>query len=207
METEMEYKINIFLLQDDSTGNNPIIDVKWNEETVISSYTISKKFNLNNFQESEKIYFITSNMQTLNKLEILYINKNENDSTNEDKVLVTSIISSEGYPDPDYDITKEKIYSETETQNSNYPYVFYSFDFWIWNEVTVDGEVLSKNLDTEVENPFYTIAIKNTNLVMNVNYPPLKFLPGNAFLGPEENNIHSYVYNNIPNRKCNMLIN
>ena len=69
----MNYKVDLYLQQGDTTGNKPVIDVIWNGNTVISSYTINKSYSTDYSDFGTKIddiNFITDNWNDTNTLEI-----------------------------------------------------------------------------------------------------------------------------------------
>jgi hypothetical protein len=168
----MNYNIDLFLQQGDTTGNKPVIDVLWNGNTVVSSYTISTA--LATFSTSiivdwdwDELSFQTNDMKSQNNLEIVYKNKPSNDTTNEDKIYVGRIVSSEIIPDPFY------IENPPPTGNIWADSYFVNKSNWIYSNVSIDGNVLVVRSDLypilkDIMNP---IIIKNSDASLTVNHP------------------------------------
>jgi len=160
----MDYKINLLLQQGDTTGNNPVIDVLWNGNIVISSHTITTALNTNGI--GDELSFITSDFNSQNNLEIVYKNKPSNDSTDEIKVSIFGIISSSASPDLWWN---NNISEKGEPQG----YFYINPNIWTWTSATVDGNEISCDFEnfSNLNEVCWPLEIKNSSASMVVNYP------------------------------------
>ena len=162
----MNYKVDLYLQQGDTTGNKPVIDVIWNGNTVISSYTINKSYSTDYSDFGTKIddiNFITDNWNDTNTLEILYKNKLDTDNTNEVKIWLLNIFSSIESNDPGFNPSEA-----VSDENTEYMYV--NRVNWVWSTVIVDGNEETADLnDYPDKKVFWPIGIKNANASITAN--------------------------------------
>jgi hypothetical protein len=189
----MQYKIDLFLQQGDTTGNKPVIDVLWNDNTVISSYTVSTALDLSFTSNFEIIDFFTSDIRSQNNLKIVYKNKPSNDTTNDDKIFIARITSSEVVADPFY------IQNPPPTGNIWVDSYFVNTSEWIYSNVSIDGNVLVVRSDVYpiLKDHMNPIIIKNANANLVVNYPFTTITGNSLTLGHAYSNVDASVANLI----------
>jgi len=189
----MNYNIDLFLQQGDTTGNKPVIDVLWNGNAVVSSYMISNA--LATFPTSivdwDKLSFQTNDMKSQNNLEIVYKNKPSNDTTNEDKIYVGRIVSSEIIPDPFY------IENPPPTGNLREDNIFANLCEWRYSNATMDGTAVTVRSDIYpvLNYSMNPIIIKNSNASLTINHPFTVIIANTYTLGEAIPNVEHSVAN------------
>jgi hypothetical protein len=188
----MQYKIELLLQQGDTTGNKPIIDVLWNSNTVVSSYTISTA--LDTSKDWEELSFFTNDMQPQNNLEIVYKNKPTDDATNDYKIVISSIDSYElvTNPNPPSNVNPyiDSIYFD------NY---FINKSEWTYSNISIDGVEQIVNSDSYpiLQDHMNPIIIKNASANLLVNYPFTMITANTYTLGQEYSNVDDSLANLI----------
>jgi len=182
----MSYKIETWFQQGDSTGNNPTVDIIWNEQTVVNSATITKPIQESMIDRNADIVsFSVDSLQSSNTILFNYTNKPSGDTTNETKVKVCTIVVYEEFPNHWYQVEVDSnINPKTQSQ-------FFDINplFLCWSSATVDGESVIPHFDElppEKEYGFWGLSIQNSNASLQINWP-----------GTTLNTFNTFTYSNI----------